>query len=367
MTTQPRHLKKKRNIILLLAIIVTIIGVLLFISIQSRNDSIKGINIEDIVSEQNEDFPSYFIVLTPDKMANMMIDMDVVGFTNESGYVVGINQENPHTTKVNDTITYKRKPPNLVYLQYGSKKVAYSGNPHYYDAPGSFSLDFDLNTGQVDNARIPNQIFRLKYVPKNITDFKLLIYATDEYAESHLYLYPFDSINSSMMFEFPNKTNINFIIKIPDELKDYSVTPMVKSVNKTNGKSEESVNLKSIYDKVYRISTTKEINLQDNYILVTITMKRPFISIEVISFILLLIISVVFLFGMLRATTINWEHVSLYIAVSSILISNLISKQPTTDSTIYSTWISVCLFIGIPVVAFIRHEILKRRAFDPPL
>jgi hypothetical protein len=360
-------MKKKRNI-LILSIVIIVIVVFLFNDISVRDTTINNVNIVANNIEQNEDSPSYFFVLTPDKKGNLMIDLDVVGYTNESGYVMGINQENPHSSKVNNTINYKIIYPKLVYLQYGSKIVSYSKNDRYYDLPGSISWEID-QTGQFKNVRIPNQNIHLKYVPKNISDFKLFIYATDEYAESHLDLYPFDSINSSMMFEFPNKTNLNFIIKIPDELKDYNVTPMVKSVNKNTKEINESVSLTSVYDRVYSIGTTKNINLQDNYIKVTINMKRTFLSMEVISFILLLIISVVFFIQLYKATTISSmvEHASLYIAIFSILISNFIAKRPTTDSTVFSDWVIFIVIFILSVAAFIRwRKISTHRAFDPP-
>ena len=69
---------------------------------------------------------------------------------------------------------------------------------------------------------------------QNITNFGLLIFANDSNSESHLEIYPFDYIDTFILFDFPNNSNINIIVEIPKELNSYEISSRVFEEDKEN-------------------------------------------------------------------------------------------------------------------------------------
>lgn len=251
---------------------------------------------------QNKNQTSYFIKLTPDDLGNLKIEANIINYTQTHDFLLSIVQQYPEPKK--DGICCP-STPKLVYLYSSDRIYSLTSNTDWMGHSGKLTFSITLPNEKTVNSGSTQQIDkgvseqRIKLLPpkenKNLTDFSLLLFAQDENSKSNLMYYPFDSVHTVMVFEFPNYSNVNLLIEIPDELKSYSVTSSVFEQNKQTGEMSQT-DLKEIYSDLFAISSTQNIDHNINYTRVEIEMFRRFYSIEKLSFIAILIFSLILIF-----------------------------------------------------------------------
>lgn len=184
--------------------------------------------------KQNENQTSYFFLLEPDDLGNMKIEVDIINYNHSQDELFTIIQEGDYSNDVGERQFFK---PKLIYLYHDNKIYSPSSNTDKWYRPTG-KIEFEYSEGKIQDKKVLNNGITIlgSEIEENVTDFSLLIYTKDENSESNLELYPFDTINTVLVFDFPNKSNINFILKIPDQLKSYSVNPSIIELNNKQGK-----------------------------------------------------------------------------------------------------------------------------------
>lgn len=322
------NLNFKKNI----KIIVTLILVLVLFSSCGAGSHI-----------QNKNQTSYFLELVPDNLGNFEITVDVVNYNNSYNEIFSIVQQEDHPQNGGG---YKQFKPNLAYGSYSTKKYSITSNTdEALSSSTKASVTINFEDKKIEDVWISEQGsgLNLPDKPEYVTDFSLLIYSHDRSSRNSLKWYPFDTVNSVIVFDFPNKSNVNLLLEIPNELKSYSVIVSLSEQNKNTGEVSQ-IPFKKIYEGLYSISSTQLVNHDENYTRIDLEMKRSLLSIEKISYVLMIIISLLILFD---SSTKRSNSLPLYSIILSILIGFYIDNRPPIEIGMLEIPVIILLFILI--------------------
>lgn len=303
---------------------------------------------------QNKGETSYFLVLEPDNLGNLRIKVDVIDYNQNLSRIFSIVQKNPKFAKSGNNTIYQEYYPKLAYILYSDKIFSMSSNRDVsYNFTENVNFNYTPESGPIEpriqtqkiNLLLPNEIKK-----KNITDFGLLIFANDSNSESHLERYPFDYIDTIILFDFPNNTNVNIMVEIPKELNSYKINSNVFDENKITGEKNPNP-LKEIYSGIHAISSTNKVNFENNYARIEINVNRAPFSFEKFSFYGIILLTIfIFIYYIGQKYKINLiELISLYIGLISIPLAIYLNNRPSLSGlTIYEPYyIIVVVVLGL--------------------
>jgi len=320
----------------------------IFINSISNENQLNNIEIKADPLLQNKDEASYFIILEPDILGNLKIQVDVIDYNQSYKNIFSIiQQENKYDTfGSGDVKEYQQFNLELAYLYYCNKiyNLKYA---HSLSVLVDFKDDETFISSQSINLSLPDNI------EKNITDFSLLIFLRDEASKSNLGDYPFDKVDTVVTFDFPNKSNVNIMIEMPKNYKSYSIKPFICEQNKETGELKK-IEMNKIFDGIYKVQSTNKINHTKNYTYIDIKLHRKEFSFETISYILIILINIGMIYYLLRNYNMKFEHwISFYIGLISIPTAIYLNNRPQ-DITILTKYefllillFLICLIIGI--------------------
>lgn len=337
------------NFVLILVIILFLIMVYVIALNNNENNNLELISKPHI---QNKDQTSYFLSLEPDNLGNFKIELDVINYNKNSSRIFSIIQED--IPKKDGK--YKEFNPNLVYLFYSNKIYSISSNKDQgYHVSGKIGATISENG--FEETRILEQkiAMLLPNIANNITDFSLLIFVKDENSKSTLSYYPLDSIKSVITFDFPNESNVNFLMKIPPELKSYSVKPSVLIKDKQTGETK-SYHFKEIFSGTYEISSTNSINHDKNYAKIEIEIKRYLSSIEIVSFISIILITSRILLHFFGRKS---DYIHLYSVLFSIAFAFYIINRPHIGITVFESAFVLIVLVTVLFKNYLNKQIIS--------
>ena len=288
MKSKSDNLKRIITVFNLLVIIIA------FYAIYLNSTSVEEINNISIHMDsplQNKNQTSYFLTLTPDNFGNFRISADVYGYNHNHSKILSIVR---HEAEQPIDNVYEQFKPALVYLYYSNKMYSITSNfDEAASTSGTINYDVEADEFEVQNVELSEQRYNVKLpkIAENISDFSLLIYTKDTQSVSSLNLYPFDSITSIVVLDFPNKSNVNLLVDIPSELDSYAIKTYILEENKETGNTSPAM-FKEIYNNLYYIHSTQSINHSENYTRIEVEMKRHLYSIEVISYLAIILIAI---------------------------------------------------------------------------
>lgn len=362
-----------------------IVGIIIIIFIYflytSQNESNNNSPQLTSISEshiQKKGETSYFLSLKPDNLANLRVELDVIDYNQNYSEIFSIVQKDPKFELNENNKIYQGFYPNLTYLYYSDKIYSMSSNTdvsYRQSEVANFTVDLD-NNFEISNQKIDLRKITLR-LPENIkktniSNFKLLMYLQDSDSESNLKFYPFDSINTYIRFEFPNNSNVNIIVEIPYELKSYKVKPSVFDENKNpRVKDSNSKEFPKIYDGVYEISSTNNVNHEKYYTRIELKMNRAWYSSESLSFFIIIVITLWIYFYIVFYEKIKMnptEILSLYLALIAIPMSVYLNNRPpslTGKLTIYEFGLLECILLLLLLKLWKNPRLIAER--KPPM
>ena len=340
--------------ILKLSLIMLFIFLFFFIFINSisNENQLNNIEIKANPHLQNENEASYFILLEPDILGNLKIQVDVIDYnTSYKNIFYIIQQENKYgTVGGGDDKEYQQFNLNLGYLYYYNKvyNLRYT---HSLNVLVDFNDKETFISSQSINLSLPHNI------EKNITDFSLLIFLRDEASKSNLEKYPFDKIDTVVTFDFPNKSNINILLEMPKIHKSYNITPIIYEQNKETGELKKHT-MEKIFDGKYEIQSSDKINHTKNYTYIEIQLKRKLFSFETISYFSIILINLGMIFYLLVKKNINFESASFYIGLIAIPAAIYLNNRPQDIPlfTINEFILFLLFFICLIIIGIIKSN-----------
>jgi hypothetical protein len=344
-----------------LEIVILILIIILFclIVIDSKSDD-ECLNLQLITKSysQNRDEASYFLLLEPDNLGNLKITVDVIDYNQNSSRIFSIIQpEQKKYVIENGTKKYDAFYPNLAYVYYSNKIYPISSNiDETFHIYGTISATIDEDGFK--GTKISKQKYDLSLpdeIGENISDFSLLIFTKDENFESNLEKYPFDDIKTVVVFDFPNRTNINILVDIPNEFNSYTIEPFIFEENKEISE-EKLIELKEIYNGIFKISSTNKVDHEKNYSRIEINIKRNITSIETISFCLIILIFILMSFFYYKNKINFKEFIPIYIGLNSVPFAIYLNNRPSIKGFTTIEIIVVCI-----ILLLLTYNVLKSK------
>jgi len=288
----------------------------------SNENQLNDIDLKTNSYLQNKNESSYFILLEPDFLGNLKIQVDVTDYNQNYKNIFSIiQQENKyHLVDDGDVKKYQQFNLNLVYLYYSNK---------IYNKKYTYGVSI-LADYKDNETFISSQSINLSFsdnIEKNMTDFSLLIFLRDESSKSNLEKYPFDKIETVVTFDFPNKSNINILLEMPKNYKSYNIKPIIYEQNKETGELKNHT-MKKIFDGKYKVQSSGIIDHTKNYTYIEIELERKLFSFETISYFLIFFINIGMFYYLLGNNNINFESISFYFGLISIPAAIYLNNRP---------------------------------------
>ena len=344
-----------------LEIVILILIIILFclIVIDSKSDD-ESLNLQLITKSysQNRDEASYFLLLEPDNLGNLKITVDVIDYNQNSSRIFSVIQEQNKFVIENGTKKYYAFYPKLAYVYYSNKIYSISSNiDENFHVSGTISATIDEDGFK--KTKISKQKYDLilpDNIGENVSDFSLLIFTKDENSESKLYMYPFDEIKTVTVFDFPNRSNINILVEIPNEFNSYTIEPFIFEINKETGEAK-SIIVKEIYSGIFKICSTNKVYHEKNYTQIEIKIKRNITSIETISFGLIFSIAILMLYFYHKNKIDFKEFIVIYIGLNSVPFTIYFNNRPSINGL---TTIEMIIAF-ILVLLLLAYHVLKNK------
>lgn len=342
-----------------IAVIILIAILFLLVSTDSKSDD-ESHNLQLITKSysQNRDEASYFLTLEPDNLGNLKIKIDVIDYNQNSSRIFSVIQEQNKFVIENGTKKYYAFYPKLAYVYYSNKIYSISSNiDENFHVSSTISATIDEDGFK--ETKISKQKYDLTLpdnIGENVSDFSLLIFTKDENSESKLYMYPFDEIKTVVVFDFPNRSNINILVEIPNEFNSYTIEPFLFEVNKETDE-EKSIIVKEIYSGIFKTSSTNKADHEKNYTRLEIKIKRNITSMETISLALIIFIFIL-MFYFHHENKINFkEFIAIYVGLISVPFAIYFNNRPSIKG--FTT-----IEIYVPCIIFLlllAYHVLKNK------